>query len=87
MDERTHRRHGKMPLVEQDFHPGSGEPFGRARFGGEPSRKISLLWLSEYLRRELHREFFFEGIAFGVIVLMAAWPLASLVMLLMRVIN
>src|SRR3954464_11817181 len=47
MDERTHRRHGKMPLGEQNFHPGSGEPLGRGKFGGEPSRKISLLWLSE----------------------------------------
>jgi hypothetical protein len=78
-------------LVEQNFHPGGGEPFGRAMFGwtpGEPSRKRSLYRMSgEYFRREMHREFFLEAIAFSIIVVISAWPLTSMVLMLMRLIR
>ena len=85
------RRQKRTLLVEQYFHPGGGEPFGRARFGwtpGEPSRKRSLYRLSgEYFRREMHREFFLEAIAFAIIAIISAWPLSTMVLMLMRLIE
>jgi hypothetical protein len=85
------RRRTRAPLIEQNFHPGGGEPFGRAMFGwtpGEPSRKRSIYRLSgEYFRREMHREFFLEAIAFGAIVAISAWPITTMVLMLMRLIK
>lgn len=78
------------PRVEQYFHSGGWEPFGRAMSGwtGEPSRKRSLYRMSgEYFQREMHREFFFEAIAFSIIVVVSALPLTSLVLMLMRLIR
>ena len=72
-------------LVESNFHPGGGEPFGRALFGwtpGEPSRNRFLYLSGEYFRREMQREFRFEAIAFAAIVVITAWPLISLVLML-----
>jgi hypothetical protein len=84
-------RRGKVPLIEQHFHPGGGEPFGRAMFGwtpGEPSRKRSLYRMTgEYFQREMHREFFIEAIAFSIIVLISAWPLTTMVLMLMQLIR
>jgi hypothetical protein len=84
-------RCGKAPLIEQHFQPGGGEPFGRAMFGwtpGEPSRKRSLYRMSgEYFQREMHREFFLEAIAFSIIVLISAWPLTTMVLMLMQLIR
>jgi hypothetical protein len=88
---RIESRRAKAPLIEQHFQSGGGEPFGRAMFGwtpGEPSRKRSLYRMSgEYFQREMHREFFLEAIAFIVIVLISAWPLTSMVLMLMRLIK
>jgi hypothetical protein len=79
------------PVVEQYFQSGGREPFGRARFGwgpGEPFRKRSLYRMSgEYFRREMHREFFFEAIAFAVIVFISAWALTSLGLMLLLIIR
>ena len=84
-------RRGKALLIEQQFQPGGGEPFGRAMFGwtpGEPSRKRSLYRMSgEYFQREMHREFFLEAIAFSIIVLISAWPLTTMVLMLMQLIR
>jgi hypothetical protein len=84
-------RRAKAPLIEQHFHSGGGEPFGRAKSGWtpcEPSRKRSLYRMSgDYFQREMHREFFLEGIAFTIIVLVSAWPLTSMVLMLMRLIK
>jgi hypothetical protein len=81
----------KAPLIEQHFQSGGGEPFGRAMFGwtpGEPSRKRSLYRMSgEYFQREMQREFFLEAIAFTVIVLISAWPLTTMVLMLMQLIK
>jgi hypothetical protein len=88
---RIELRRAQAPLVEQHFHSGGGEPFGRAMSGwtpGEPSRKRSLYRMSgDYFQREMHREFFLEGIAFTIIVLVSAWPLTSMVLMLMRLIK
>jgi hypothetical protein len=89
-ERKVERRRKTLPLIEQNFHPGGWEPFGRAKFGwnsGEPSRKQLLLTSGEYFRREMHREFLFEAIAFAIIVLISAWPLTSLVLMLMRLIR
>jgi hypothetical protein len=73
-------------VIEQYFQSGPREPFGRAMFGwnsGEPSRKRSLCWMTgEYFRREMQREFRFEAVAFAIIVAVSAWPLTSLVLML-----
>jgi len=88
---RIEPRRAKAPLIEQQFQSGGGEPFGRAMFGwtpGEPSRKRSIYRMSgEYFQREMHREFFLEAIAFIIIVLISAWPLTSMVLMLMRLIR
>ena len=88
---RIEPRRAKAPFIEQHFQSGGGEPFGRAIFGstpGEPSRKRPLYRMSgEYFQREMHREFFLEAIAFAVIVLISAWPLTSMVLMLMRLIR
>lgn len=47
----------------------------------EPVRKQFFL-SGEYFRREMQREFHFEAIAFAVIVVITAWPLISLVLML-----
>jgi hypothetical protein len=91
VNDRTERRRRRTLLVERNFHPGGGEPFGRAMFGwasGEPSRKRSLYRMSgEYFRHEMHREFFLEAVAFAIIVIVSAWPLTSMVLMLMRLIE
>jgi hypothetical protein len=78
-------------LVEQNFQSGGREPFGRAMFGwtpGEPSRKRSLYRMSgDYFQREMHREFFLEAIAFAIIVIISAWPLTTMVLMLLRLIQ
>ncbi len=85
------RRCAKTPLIEQHFQSGGDEPFGRAMFGwapGGPSRKRSLYRMTgEYFQREMHREFFLEAIAFTIIVLISAWPLTTLVLMLLRLIR
>lgn len=84
-------RRRAAPVIEQYFHSGGREPFGRARFGwnpGEPSRKRSLYRMSgDYFRREMHREFFLEAVAFAIIVFMSAWALTSLGLMLMHLIR
>lgn len=84
-------RRARTPLIEQYFQSGGGEPFGRAMYGwtpGEPSRKRSLYRMTgEYFQREMHREFFLEAIAFTIIVLISAWPLTTMVLMLMRLIR
>ena len=84
-------RRARTPFVEQHFHSGGGEPFGRAMYGwtpGEPSRKRSLYRMTgEYFQREMHREFFLEAVAFTVIVFISAWPLTQMVLMLMRLIR
>jgi hypothetical protein len=88
---RIEPRPAKALLIEQHFQRGGGEPFGRAMFGwtpGEPSRKRSLYRMSgEYFQREMHREFFLEAIAFSVIVLISAWPLTTMVLMLMQLVK
>ena len=88
---RTVPRRARTPLIEQHFQSGGGEPFGRAMFGwtpGDPSRKRSLYRMTgEYFQREMHREFFLEAIAFSIIVLISAWPLTTMVLMLMRLIR
>jgi hypothetical protein len=85
------RRRAKAPLIEQHFQSGEDEPFGRAMFGwtpGGPSRKRSLHRMTgEYFQHEMHREFFLEAIAFTIIVLISAWPLTTMVLMLMRLIR
>jgi hypothetical protein len=85
------RRRTKAPLTHQNFQPGGGEPFGRAMFGwtpGEPTRKRSIYRMSgDYFQREMHRDFFLEAIAFSIIVLISAWPITSMVLMLMRLIK
>jgi hypothetical protein len=86
-EEMIKRRRRVGPFVDQKFQPGGWEPFGRAKFNGDPSRKWSFYYMSEGARREMHREYSFEAIAFGVIVIMSAWPLVGLVLMLMQIIR
>ena len=54
----------------------------------DPSRKRSIYRMGgEYFRREMQREFFVEALAFSVIVLISAWPITSMVLMLMRLIR
>jgi hypothetical protein len=74
-----------MLIVESNFHPGGGGPFGRAMFGwgaGEPARKRFLYLSGEYFRHEMQREFRLEALAFVAIVMITAWPLFSLFLML-----
>jgi hypothetical protein len=41
----------------------------------------------DYFQREMHRDFFLEAIAFSIIVLISAWPITSMVLMLMRLIK
>ena len=84
-NDRIARRRARTLVVESNFHPGGGGPFGRAMFGwgaGEPARKRFLYLSGEYFRREMQREFRFEVIVFAAVVVITAWPLISLVLML-----
>ncbi len=79
------RRGARTLVVESNFHPGGGGPFGRAMFGwgaGEPARKRFLHLSGEYFRREMQREFRFEAVAFAAIVVITVWSLISLILML-----
>lgn len=81
----------RRPVVDWNFHPGTGDPFGRAiyggGFGGGPDKRSIHRMSGEYFQQEMHREFFIEAIAFLVIVVVSAWPLTTMVLMLMRLIK
>jgi hypothetical protein len=78
-------------LTDYKFQTKAGDPDGwgmSGKAGGEnsPSRSIHMI-SREFFRNEMHRDFFVEGIAFGAIVLISAWPIAYMVAILSRVIR
>jgi hypothetical protein len=81
----------KALLSDYNFQGKAGDPYGWAsssRGDGENSRSRSIYVISrEFFREEMHRDFFVEGIAFAAIVLVSAWPLATMVLLLARLIK
>ncbi len=76
-------------LTDYNFQRKAGDPYGWAsssRGDGENSRSIHVI-SREFFREEMHRDFFVEGIAFAAIVVVSAWPLATMVLLLARLIK
>ncbi len=87
---RSTLRPAQRPLVDWKFRPETGDPFGRALYGGGfggPHKRSIHRMSDEYFRQEMHREFFIEAIAFLVIVLVSAWPLTTMVLMLMQLIK
>jgi len=78
-------------LTNYNFQRRAGDPDGwgsSSRADGGNSRSRSIHTISrEFFREEMHRDFFVEGIAFAAIVVVSAWPLATMVLLLARLIK
>ena len=75
---------GRALLTDYSFQAGAGDPFGHGNYGRNPDDKppSSHLVSPDYFRTEMQREFFVEAIAFAVIVVVAAWPIAALIHLI-----
>ena len=77
-DARAERR-VSFPPIASEFQPRHGEPPGGGAFDGHPHRPGFTLLTGEVLRAGASRTFRLEMTMLGIVALVSAWPIASMI--------